>query len=55
VVLAGIEGTVAGIGWLSVLLDETDGTRVVLPNRLVTAAPMRIRAVTETSKTPEPT
>jgi len=41
--LAGIEGTVVGIGWLSVLLDEADGTRVVLPNRTVTAQPMRIR------------
>ncbi|MEC8194185.1 MAG: mechanosensitive ion channel domain-containing protein [Myxococcota bacterium] len=41
--LAGIEGTVAGIGWLSVLIDETDGSRVILPNRMVTAHPMRIR------------
>jgi len=55
VVLAGIEGTVAGIGWLSVLIDEADGTRVVLPNRLVTAAPMRIRAASEKSTTQEPT
>ena len=41
--LAGIAGTVAGIGWLSVLIDETDGSRVILPNRMVTAHPMRIR------------
>ena len=41
--LAGIAGTVAGIGWLSVLIDEDDGTRVILPNRMVTAHPMRIR------------
>jgi small conductance mechanosensitive channel len=41
--LAGIEGTVIGIGWLSVLLDEPDGTRVILPNRLVVGAPMRIK------------
>ena len=40
--LAGIEGTVVGIGWLSVLLDESDGTRVILPNRLVVGEPMRI-------------
>lgn len=43
VTLADIEGTVAGIGWLSVLLDEPDGTRVVIPNRLVVSSPMRIR------------
>ena len=42
VILANIEGTVAGIGWLSVLIDEADGTRNILPNRLVTSAPMRI-------------
>lgn len=42
VILANIEGTVAGIGWLSVLIDEADGTRTILPNRLVTAAPMRV-------------
>ena len=47
VVLADIEGTVAGIGWLSVLIDEADGSRVVLPNRLVTASPMRIRKAVE--------
>lgn len=47
VVLADIEGTVAGIGWLSVLIDEPDGSRVVLPNRLVTASPMRIRKAVE--------
>ncbi len=41
--LAGIAGTVAGIGWLSVLIDETDGSRVILPNRMGTAHPMRIR------------
>ena len=41
--LAGIAGTVAGIGWLSVLIDEDDGSRVILPNRMVTAHPMRIR------------
>ena len=41
--LAGIAGTVAGIGWLSVLIDENDGSRVILPNRMVTAHPMRIR------------
>ena len=41
--LAGIAGTVAGIGWLRVLIDETDGSRVILPNRMVTAHPMRIR------------
>lgn len=40
--LAGIRGTVVGIGWLSVLLDESDGTRIILPNRLITSAPMRI-------------
>jgi small-conductance mechanosensitive channel len=42
VILANIEGTVAGIGWLSVLIDEADGTRTILPNRLITSAPMRI-------------
>jgi small-conductance mechanosensitive channel len=47
VTLAEISGTVAGIGWLSVLIDEEDGTRVVIPNRLVTAAPMRIRKTAE--------
>ena len=40
--LAGIQGTVVGIGWLSVLIDEADGTRTILPNRLITSAPMRI-------------
>jgi small conductance mechanosensitive channel len=40
--LAGIRGTVVGIGWLSVLVDEEDGTRTIIPNRLITAAPMRI-------------
>jgi small-conductance mechanosensitive channel len=44
VVLADITGTVAGIGWLSVLLDEPDGTRVIIPNRLVVSHPMRIRS-----------
>ncbi len=43
VVLSGIEGTVVGIGWLNVLLDEADGTRVILPNRLVVGEPMRIK------------
>jgi small-conductance mechanosensitive channel len=43
VVLADIAGTVAGIGWLSVLIDEPDGTRAVIPNRLVVSQPMRIR------------
>ena len=40
--LAGIRGTVVGIGWLSVLVDDADGTRTIIPNRLITAAPMRI-------------
>ncbi|MAY81635.1 MAG: hypothetical protein CL930_12730 [Deltaproteobacteria bacterium] len=40
--LAGIQGTVVGIGWLSVLIDEANGTRTILPNRLITSAPMRI-------------
>ena len=41
--LSDIEGTVVGVGWLSVLMDEPDGTRVIIPNRLVIGAPMRIK------------
>ena len=47
VTLAGISGTVAGIGWLSVLIDEEDGTRTIIPNRLILGEPMRIRARAE--------
>ena len=47
VTLTGIEGKVVGIGWLSVLIDEPDGARVIIPNRLVLGEPMRIRARTE--------
>ncbi len=47
VVLGGIEGTVVGIGWLNVLLDEADGTRAILPNRLVVGEPMRIKSRAE--------
>ena len=47
VTLTGIEGKVVGIGWLSVLVDEPDGARVIIPNRLVVGEPMRIRARAE--------
>ena len=47
VTLAGISGTVVGIGWLSVLIDEEDGTRTIIPNRLVVGEPMRIRSRAE--------
>lgn len=52
VTLADIEGTVVGIGWLSVLLDEPEGIRVVIPNRLVVASPMRIRKRAEVPEKP---
>ena len=47
VTLAGISGEVAGIGWLSVLVDEDDGTRTIIPNRLILGEPMRIHARAE--------
>ena len=47
VTLLDIEGTVVGIGWLSVLMDEPDGTRVIIPNRLAIGAPMKIRKKAE--------
>ena len=47
VTLTGISGTVVGIGWLSVLIDEEDGTRTIIPNRLVVGEPMRIRSRAE--------
>ena len=47
VTLAGISGTVVGVGWLSVLVDEEDGTRTIIPNRLILGEPMRIRARAE--------
>jgi len=47
VTLASTSGTVAGIGWLSVLIDEEDGTRTIIPNRLILGEPMRIHARAE--------
>ena len=47
VVLAGLDGTVAGVGWLSVLIDDDNGARVIIPNRLVLAEPMKILARAE--------
>ena len=47
VTLAGISGEVAGIGWLSVLVDEDDGTRTIIPNRLILGEPMRSHARAE--------
>ncbi len=47
VTVAGIRGTVVGIGWLSVLLDEEDGTRTIVPNRLVVGDAMRIHSRAE--------
>ena len=42
VVLAGHQGTVAGVGWLSVLIDDETSARIIIPNRLILAEPMKI-------------
>lgn len=53
VVLAGHQGIVAGVGWLSVLIDEDDGARIIIPNRLILAEPMKIIARAEKGPTSE--